>query len=132
MCKLFLRNCNTILWEARAILKIVLGCRRYEIKTNKPDIKSCVFLSITFHNLQVIFHLSLTGFLVEKCLPALFYIICGFTAEQSFAPIISSNVSLCSMTFCYGWKLPSKVIFARAWPSKIHSIGHHNKKLFSM
>ena len=32
---------------------------------------------------------------VENCLPALFYIICGYTAEHSFVPIISSNVGLC-------------------------------------
>ena len=34
---------------------------------------------------------------VENCLPALFYIICGYTVEHSFTPIISSNIS--SMTF---------------------------------
>ena len=50
---------------------------------------------------------------VENCLPALFYIICGYTAEHSFAPIISSNVSLCSMTFWYGRNLPSKTVYIR-------------------
>ena len=28
---------------------------------------------------------------VENCLPELFYITCGYTAEHSFTPIISSN-----------------------------------------
>ena len=50
---------------------------------------------------------------VENCLPVSFYIICGYTAEHSFALIISSNVSLCSMTFCYGRNLPSKVLCVR-------------------
>ena len=50
---------------------------------------------------------------VGNCLPALFYIISGCTAEHSFAPIISSNVSLSAMTFCYGRKLPSKVLSVR-------------------
>ena len=50
---------------------------------------------------------------VENCLPALFYIICGCTAEHSFAPIISSNASLSSTTFCYGRKLSSKVLSIR-------------------
>ena len=47
-----------------------------------------------------------------NCLPLLFYIICGYTAEQSFEPLIFSYVSLFSMTFCYGRKLPSKVVSA--------------------
>ena len=46
---------------------------------------------------------------MENCLPVLRYIICGYTAEHIFTLIISSNVSLCSMTFCYSRKLPSKV-----------------------
>ena len=49
---------------------------------------------------------------VGNCLPLLFYIICGYTAEQSFEPLIFSYVSLFSMTFCYGRKLPSKVVSA--------------------
>ena len=37
------------------------------------------------------------------------YIICGYTAEHSFTPIISSIVSLCSVTFYNSRQLPSKV-----------------------
>ena len=32
--------------------------------------------------------------LVENCLPALFCFICGYTADHSFTPIISSTVIL--------------------------------------
>ena len=42
---------------------------------------------------------------VKNYLQALFYLICRYTVEHSIAPIISSNVSLCSMVFCYGRKL---------------------------
>ena len=67
---------------------------------------------------------------VKNCLPTLFYIICGYTSEHSFTSSISSNVSLCSMTFCYSRKLPSKVPFVTEKPTKIHSLKYHSKKLF--
>ena len=70
--------------------------------------------------------------LVENCLPALSYIICGYTADYSFIPIISSNASLFFMTFCYSRKLPSNVPSARGKPTKIHFLKHQNKKLFCM
>ena len=44
------------------------------------------------------------------CLPVLFYIICEYITEYSFKPIISLNVSLCSMIFCYSRNLLSKVL----------------------
>ena len=39
--------------------------------------------------------------------------VCGYTTELNSVFNISSNVSLCSMTFCYSRKLPSKVPSAR-------------------
>ena len=69
--------------------------------------QNCFRIAVTFPNVFLLY------IPVENCLPALFYIICGYTAEYSFAPIISSNVSLCSMTFCYDGKLPSKVSSVR-------------------
>ena len=61
--------------------------------------QNCFKIAITFPNVFLLY------MPVGKCLPALFYIICGYTAERSFAPIISSNGSLCYMTFCYSRKL---------------------------
>ena len=37
-----------------------------------------------------------------NCLPALFYIICGYAGEHSFTLIISSNVNPYSITFVIG------------------------------
>ena len=62
-------------------------------KTLIKQHQNCLRIAITFPK----------GFLlymhVENCLPALFYIICGYTAEHSFAPIILSNVSLYDFPF---------------------------------
>ena len=68
--------------------------------------ENCFAIAITFLNVPLLY------MPVGNCLPLLFYIICGYTAEQSFKPLIFSNVSLFSMTFCYGRKLPSKVVSA--------------------
>ena len=65
--------------------------------------QNCFRIAITFPNILLLY------MPVENCLPALFDIICRYTAEHSLTIIISSNVSLCSMTFCYGRRLSSKV-----------------------
>ena len=64
------------------------------------------------------------------CLTALSHIVCRYTTEHSFIPIISSSVSLCLMTFC-SRKLPSKVPSDGGKPTKIHSLKHHSKNYFA-
>ena len=51
---------STYFWPLFCILSIYIPLlAECEIITNKPEIKTFVFLSINFHNLQIIFFLSL-------------------------------------------------------------------------
>ena len=77
-------------------------------------------------------NVSLLYMPVENCLQALFYITCGYTTERNFTPVISSDVSPCSMTSCFCRKLPSKIPYVRGKPTKICSGKYRNKKLFYM
>ena len=82
--------------------------------------ENCVRIAITFLNVFLLY------MPVETCLPELFFIICGCTAENSFATIISSNVSLCSLTFCYARKLLN---FSLPKDNQLKSrLIYHNKK----